>query len=135
MVGELKAKLSTIAITGIQFNAGKIKLLFKKQGQEKNLLRPCSFQIFSSFPPAILIRSLGCDLSFYSGRDSHSSSCLSKLLCVQFYYVDAHPLGFSHEGLLSIPQIKHMTYATLLLSYCSYCLSLYLLSFTYFFPH
>jgi hypothetical protein len=27
MVGELKAKLSTIAITGIQFNAGKIKLL------------------------------------------------------------------------------------------------------------
>jgi hypothetical protein len=28
MVGELKAKLSTIAITGIRFNAGKIKLLF-----------------------------------------------------------------------------------------------------------
>jgi hypothetical protein len=28
MVGELKAKLRTIAITGIQFNAGKIKLLF-----------------------------------------------------------------------------------------------------------
>jgi hypothetical protein len=30
--------------------------------------------------------------------------------------------GFRNEGLLSIPQIKHMTYATMLLFYCSYCL-------------
>jgi hypothetical protein len=48
--------------------------------------------------------------------------------------VDAQPLGFRNKGLLSVPQIKHMTHATMLLSYC-YCLSLYLLSFTYFFPH
>jgi hypothetical protein len=36
--------------------------------------------------------------------------------------------GFHNEGLLSVPKIKHMTYATMLLSYCSYCLSLHLLS-------
>jgi hypothetical protein len=29
--------------------------------------------------------------------------------------------GIHNEGLLSVPQIKHMTYATMLPSYCSYC--------------
>jgi hypothetical protein len=43
--------------------------------------------------------------------------------------------GFRNEGLLSVPQIKHMTYATMLPSHCSYCLSLHLLSLTYFLPH
>jgi hypothetical protein len=33
MVGDLKTKLSTIAITGIRFNAGRIKLLFLCYGE------------------------------------------------------------------------------------------------------
>jgi hypothetical protein len=59
------------------------------------LLRSCSFRISSGFSPAIFIRSLGSDLSFYSGYDSHSGSSPSKLLCVRLYSVDACPLGFS----------------------------------------
>jgi hypothetical protein len=55
--------------------------------------------------------------------------------CVQLVQLTYNLWGFRNEGLLSVPQIKHMTYATMLPSYCSYCLSLYLLSFTYFFPH
>jgi hypothetical protein len=99
------------------------------------VLRPCSFQIFSSFPPAILIWSFGSNSSSYSRCDPHSGSCPSKH-CASGFVPLMHALwGFRNEGLLSVPQIKHMSYATMLLSYCAYCLSLYLLSFTYFFLH
>jgi hypothetical protein len=55
--------------------------------------------------------------------------------CVRLVLLTHNLWGFRNEGLLSVLQIKHMTYATMLLSYCSYCLLLYLLSFTYFFPY
>jgi hypothetical protein len=42
--------------------------------------------------------------------------------CIQLVPLMHKPWGFRNEGLLSVPQIKHMTYATMLLSYCSYCL-------------
>jgi hypothetical protein len=68
--------------------------------------------------------------AFFTAVTSQPTSC-----CVRLVPLTHNPWGFRNEGLLSIPQIKHMTYATMLLSYCSYCLLLYLLSLTYFFPH
>jgi hypothetical protein len=69
-----------------------------------------------------------CNLYFWLGI------CLT-CCCARLVLLMHTPLGFRNEGLLSVPQIKHMIYATLLLSFCSYCLSLHLLSLTYFLPH
>jgi hypothetical protein len=42
--------------------------------------------------------------------------------------------GFHNEGLLSVPQIKHITYTTMLPSYCSYCLFALLIVFNILLP-
>jgi hypothetical protein len=89
----------------------------------------------SIYSQSILFRCLGSDLSIYSRCDLHSALCLSNHCCIWLVLLTHNLWGFCNEGLLSVPQIKHMTYATMLPSYCLYCLSLYLLSLTYFFLH
>jgi hypothetical protein len=88
---------------------------FDRGVSQQFVLRPCTFQ---SVP-----------VPFWPLHPNQLSCC------VQLVPLMHNLWGFHNEGLLSVPQIKHMTYASMLLSYCSYCLSLYLLSFAYFFPH
>jgi hypothetical protein len=66
---------------------------------------------------------------------SDLSGCLRPLRLQLFTAITSYPIpccvrlvplmhnlwGFRNEGLLSVPQIKHMTYATMLPSYCPYC--------------
>jgi hypothetical protein len=83
-----------------------------------------------------LFQSLSGRLQPFRLRPTLQPLCPIQLsCCVRLVPLMHNPWGFRNEGLLSVPQIKHMTYATMLLSYCSYCLSPYLLSFTYFFLH
>jgi hypothetical protein len=86
------------------------------------MLQPCTFQSVSG-PVPTPVQFTAITYKLLSGHNSHFRLVSDPTRgCVQLVPLMHSLGGFHNEGLLSVPQIKHMTYATMLPSYCSYCL-------------